>query len=62
MDAGALNNQAILRTRQEGDRFQPQGMHGAEVRLSDFLINNKIPRPWRDHLPLLVSGSDMCFG
>jgi tRNA(Ile)-lysidine synthase len=31
-------------------------MHGAEVRLSDFLINIKIPRQRRDYLPLLVAG------
>jgi tRNA(Ile)-lysidine synthase len=30
-------------------------MGGAEVRLSDFLINVKLPRRWRDRLPLLVS-------
>jgi tRNA(Ile)-lysidine synthase len=61
MDAKALNAKALLRTRQEGDRFQPQGMNGAEVRLSDFLINLKMPRPWRDHLPLLVSGDDILW-
>jgi tRNA(Ile)-lysidine synthase len=61
MDAGALNGTALLRTRQEGDRFQPQGMQGADVRLSDFLINVKMPRAWRDHLPLLVSGGDVLW-
>lgn len=61
VDADALNGQPILRTRQEGDRFKPQGMNGAEVRLSDFLINIKLPRPWRDHLPLLVSGEEILW-
>ncbi len=55
IDAQALDTHPVLRTRQEGDRFAPQGMHGSEVRLSDFLINTKLPRPWRDHLPLLAS-------
>ena len=55
IDARALHTNPVLRTRQEGDRFAPQGMHGSEVRLSDFLINTKLPRPWRDHLPLLAS-------
>ncbi|MGC9467413.1 MAG: tRNA lysidine(34) synthetase TilS [Anaerolineae bacterium] len=55
IDAAALGDKPLLRTRQEGDRFRPQGMHGAEVRLSDFLINIKMPRPWRDYLPLLVA-------
>ncbi len=53
MDADTLGESPILRTRRPGDRFRPQGMGGAEVRLSDFLINNKVPRRWRDHLPLL---------
>ncbi|MGC9520796.1 MAG: tRNA lysidine(34) synthetase TilS [Anaerolineae bacterium] len=55
IDAAALGTRPFLRTRQEGDRFRPQGMHGAEVRLSDFLINIKLPREWREHLPLLVA-------
>lgn len=55
LDRDAFDETLILRTRQEGDRFQPQGMDGAEVRLSDFLINIKLPRRWRDRLPLLVS-------
>jgi tRNA(Ile)-lysidine synthetase-like protein len=53
IDADHLGNTALLRTRQRGDRFQPQGMQGATVRLSDLLINAKIPRPWRNYLPLL---------
>ncbi len=55
IDADALGETIYLRTRQAGDRFRPQGMHGSEVRLSDFLINIKLPRAWRDHLPLLES-------
>jgi len=55
IDKDALGSQLVIRTRRGGDRFQPQGMHGAEVRLSDFLTNTKLPRPWRDHLPLLAS-------
>ena len=59
MDAGALGEDAsgasvaILRTRRRGDRFQPQGMHHATMRLSDLLINTKIPRAWRDYVPLV---------
>ncbi len=55
IDAAALGESPFLRTRQEGDRFRPQGMQGAEVRLSDFLINIQLPRDWREHLPLLIS-------
>jgi tRNA(Ile)-lysidine synthase len=53
MDADSLGNRPLLRVRRTGDRFRPHGMGGAQVRLSDFLINIKMPRSWRDHLPLL---------
>ena len=56
MDVEALEGRPRLRARREGDRFRPQGMGGAEVRLSDFLINAKVPWAWREHLPLLVVG------
>lgn len=54
INAEALGDAPVLRTRQQGDRIHPQGMQGQEMRLSDFLINAKVPRQWRDHLPLLV--------
>jgi len=58
MDADVLGDtsgfsRGILRTRQRGDLFQPQGMRHATVRLSDLLINLKMPRPWRDYVPLV---------
>ncbi len=61
MDAEALEDRPRLRTRREGDRFRPQGMGGAEVRLSDFLINAKVPWAWREHLPLLVAGEEILW-
>ena len=35
-----------------GDRFQPLGMHG-ETKVSDFLVNMKIPRLEKPRLPVL---------
>lgn len=61
IDAAALAPGAVLRTRQRGDRFRPQGLGGAVKRLSDFLINARIPRAWREHLPLLVGGGDVLW-
>ena len=43
-----------VRTRQPGDRFQPLGMR-AEKKLQDFFVDEKVPRAWRDRIPLLVS-------
>ena len=50
-----------LRTRQPGDRFQPLGMHGRTVKLGDFLTNQKVPRPVRDRLPLLVTEQEILW-
>lgn len=50
----------IIRTPQEGDRFQPFGMKGQQ-KLSDFMINNKIPRNLKYGLKLLVSGKKIAW-
>lgn len=42
-----------LRTRQPGDRFRPRGLGGRSQKLSDTLINMKVPISWRDRVPLL---------
>jgi len=44
----------VLRRRRSGDRFWPQGMPQTTT-LQRFMINAKVPRHLRDHLPLLVS-------
>lgn len=43
-----------LRTRRRGDRFAPQGMGGHTQKLSDLLINTRVPAAERDTLPLLT--------
>ena len=58
LDADRLARPMVLRPRRQGDRFSPQGMEGHSVKLSAFMINLKIPRAWRDHVPLLVAGSE----
>lgn len=56
LDLDKLPNPLVLRPRRPGDRFWPQGMEGHHVKLSDFMVNLKIPRAWRAHVPLLVAG------
>lgn len=51
----------ILRTRRAGDRFEPLGMNGKTIKLSDFMINQKIPMEDRDRLPILVDGKDVLW-
>ena len=43
-----------IRGRRPGDRFQPLGMEQSKS-LREFMIDARIPRRWRDGLPLLVS-------
>ena len=54
LDYGALGGQLRVRPRRPGDRFQPLGMSQAK-KLQDFMVDSKIPRPWRDRVPLVVS-------
>ncbi len=54
LDAQAVGTRLALRTRRAGDRFQPLGLGGHEVKLADFLTNRKVPRAVRDRLPLLA--------
>lgn len=48
------NAALMLRTRQPGDIFAPAGLNGQHQKLKKWLIDHKIPRPIRDHLPLLI--------
>ena len=56
----AIGGRLTLRTRREGDRFQPLGMTG-EKKLQDFFTDAKIPRALRDRVPLLVSGGRIAW-
>lgn len=48
--AGGLH----VRARRPGDRFQPLGMAGRK-KLQDFMVDAKVPRRWRDSVPLVLS-------
>ena len=54
LDRESLGEELSLRTRLPGDRFQPLGM-SREKKLQDFFTDAKVPRTWRDRVPLLVS-------
>jgi tRNA(Ile)-lysidine synthase len=45
---------------QPGDRFWPQGAPGSK-KLQDFLVDAKIPRWLRPHLPLLASADEIVW-
>lgn len=60
-DADALLEPLVLRAREPGDRFRPQGMEGHTVKLNAYLINEKVPQAWRDRMPLLVADGTIAW-
>jgi len=57
LDAEAVGDALILRSRAPGDRFCPLGLAGHSVKLNEFMIDAKIARDARSGWPLLI-GSD----
>lgn len=57
IDLGKLPEDAVLRTRREGDTFVPYG--GKRKSLSDWLIDKKIPRYLRARLLYVARGSEV---
>jgi tRNA(Ile)-lysidine synthase len=49
-----------LRSVEPGDRFWPAGAPGAK-KMQDFLVDAKIPRWLRPHLPLVTSGDEIIW-
>ena len=61
LDARGISDALELRVRQEGDRFEPFGMDGHEMKISDFFINVKLPQRARDRWPLLCMGEKVVW-
>ena len=61
LDAHKISDALQLRVRQDGDRFEPLGMDGHEMKLSDFFINVKLPQRARDRWPLLCMGEKVIW-
>ena len=61
VDAHGISDALELRVRQDGDRFEPLGMDGHEMKLSDFFINVKLPQRARERWPLLCVGEKVVW-
>jgi tRNA(Ile)-lysidine synthase len=57
-DADALDWPLVVRARRPGDRMRPRGGRGSR-KLSDLLIDAKVPRGARDRLPVLATAGDV---
>lgn len=56
VDAAKLIYPLTVRYRRDGDKFMPLGMRQYK-KLSDFLIDKKIPLPQKEKIPLLFNGN-----
>jgi len=53
-DLHKTGTELFVRQRRPGDRFQPLGM-SMPKKLYEFMIDAKIPRSWRGHIPIVCS-------
>jgi len=53
-DRDKTGDKLVVRGRKAGDRFQPLGMSQPK-KLGEFMVDAKIPRTWRQQVPLVCS-------
>jgi len=62
LDADILGTGSLdVRAFQPGDRYQPLGMGGKSIKLSDLFINKKIPAQLRSHWMLVENHTDILW-
>ncbi|MFZ0533335.1 MAG: tRNA lysidine(34) synthetase TilS [Anaerolineales bacterium] len=61
VDAGELELPIIVRCRKAGERFQLLGMNGHSKKVSDLMINLKLPKRARSTWPIVCSGNDILW-
>ncbi len=61
LDRGALTTRLVVRRRRRGERMQPLGLGGHTVKISDVMVNLKLPRQARDSWPLVCSSGDIVW-
>ncbi len=59
-DYGKLTKEPVLRTRQAGDYIIINDA-GGKKKLKDYMIDNKIPVPTRDYVPIVAVGSEVLW-
>jgi tRNA(Ile)-lysidine synthase len=59
-DLDRVGQKLVVRRRRPGDRFQPLGMNQTK-KLQDFMVDAKIPRTWRDRVPLVTSARQILW-
>lgn len=60
MDIAKVSPPFLVRTRRDGDRFQPLGM-ASKKKLKDFFMDRKVPAEKRDDIPLVLSEGEIVW-
>jgi tRNA(Ile)-lysidine synthase len=61
LDSGEITLPLTVRCRAPGDRIQPVGMNGHSIKVSDLMINLKLPKRARRTWPLVCSGEHILW-
>lgn len=61
LDLDVAGDEFTVRRRLPGDRFQPLGMEHGMLKLSDFMINEKVPQRARESWPLVCKGDEIVW-
>lgn len=61
IDEGNLRTGLIVRTRKPGERFTPLGMNQGSIKISEFMINEKLPRRARSAWPLVCTMDEVVW-
>jgi tRNA(Ile)-lysidine synthase len=59
-DFDIVGDDLTVRKRRRGERFHPLGMDAAK-KLQDFMVDARIPRHWRDRVPLVCSSQHVAW-
>jgi tRNA(Ile)-lysidine synthase len=61
IDPKRITERLQVRSRRPGDQIQPLGMAGKQTRVSDLMINRKLPRQARAGWPLVTCGNQIVW-
>ncbi|MFU8797031.1 MAG: tRNA lysidine(34) synthetase TilS, partial [Dehalococcoidia bacterium] len=59
-DLHRVGGPILVRRRKPGDRFRPLGMDTTK-KLQDFMVDARIPRVWRDRIPIVCSAEHIIW-
>ena len=56
-----MHQPLIARVRKPGDQIRPMGMNGHSIKITDLMINLKLPKQARANWPLVCSGNEIVW-